>query len=87
MKNEPAFSKNGLPLSQEVRRLRQDLSGAVAMIFGLAIVPLLLVMGVAVDFSRATSAKSRLQEASDAAVLGCGLAAKCDSGPTAAAGR
>jgi Flp pilus assembly protein TadG len=42
------------------------------MIFGLAIVPLLLVMGVAVDFSRATSAKSRLQEASDAAVLAAG---------------
>jgi len=42
------------------------------MIFGLAIVPLLLVMGIAVDFSRATSAKSRLQEASDAAVLAAG---------------
>jgi Flp pilus assembly protein TadG len=43
--------------------------GSVAIIFGLALLPMMMMMGVAVDYSRATVAKSRLQQAVDAAVL------------------
>lgn len=41
----------------------------VALLFGLGAIPLLLAIGVAVDFSRASSSKAHLQELSDAAVL------------------
>ena len=54
------------------RQLRSDRSGSVGVIFGLAIIPLFLVMGVAVDLGRATMLKSRLQAAADAAVLSVG---------------
>ena len=40
--------------------------------FALALIPIFLVLGVAVDYSRATSAKSALQNASDAAALAAG---------------
>ena len=72
MKKEHPFAKNSLPLPKEFRRLKRNSSGAVTMIFAFAIIPLLLVMGIAIDFSRATSAKSRLQESADAAVLAAG---------------
>jgi Flp pilus assembly protein TadG len=72
MKKEHPFAKNSPPLSKVVQRLKRDSSGAVTMIFAFAIIPLLLVMGIAIDFSRATSAKSRLQESADAAVLAAG---------------
>ena len=60
-----------------LRRTRQEFlgarDGAVAMIFALAAIPLFLLMGVAIDYSRATMAKSHLQSAVDAAALQVGM--------------
>lgn len=43
--------------------------GNVAMIFGLAVVPLVIATGAALDYSRAASWQTRLQSATDATVL------------------
>ena len=47
----------------------KDEIGSVALVFGLAILPLLLAVGAAVDYSRAMSLKTKLQSATDAATL------------------
>ena len=47
-------------------------SGQVAMTFGLALVPMILAIGCAVDMSRAVVVKMRLGEALDAAALAVG---------------
>jgi Flp pilus assembly protein TadG len=52
-----------------LRRFRVDKRGNVAMIFGLAIVPLLLAAGIAIDFARSTQSGSQLQAAVDSAAL------------------
>jgi Flp pilus assembly protein TadG len=44
-------------------------SGVVGVTFGLMLVPMLLMVGVTVDYTRATKAKSQLQEALDSAVV------------------
>jgi Flp pilus assembly protein TadG len=50
----------------------RDDCGQVAIIFALALTSLLLFSGVAVDYERASSARSSLQNASDAIVLALG---------------
>ena len=60
------------------RRLRQDRSGSVAMIFGVALVPLVLAAGIGIDYSRAASARAALQNVADGAAL-AGADAKGDS--------
>lgn len=50
-------------------KFRSNRDGAVALMFGLAIVPLMLFVGVAVDMSRLTAERTRLQAALDAAAL------------------
>lgn len=52
-----------------LRRLGLNTSGNVLIITALCLVPLLILIGSAVDVSRATMAKSRLQNACDAASL------------------
>jgi len=52
--------------------MRKEKSGAVAIIFALALFPIFFALGAAVDYSRATSARSTLQNSSDAAVLAAG---------------
>jgi hypothetical protein len=59
-----------------VRRLRSgaaifstDRRGGVAVIFGLALVPLAGLMGAALDYSRAANAKTTAQSAVDSAVI------------------
>ncbi|QGM45940.1 TadE/TadG family type IV pilus assembly protein [Methylocystis heyeri] len=47
-------------------------SGAVTLMFALAAIPLMLILGVAVDYGRAVSMRTRLQSAVDAAVLQVG---------------
>lgn len=49
--------------------------GNFATMFGIALIPLLLGAGMAVDYSRYMSAKSHLQELADAAALGAAAAA------------
>uniref|UniRef100_A0A9E7ZFX1 VWA domain-containing protein n=1 Tax=Bosea sp. NBC_00436 TaxID=2969620 RepID=A0A9E7ZFX1_9HYPH len=51
------------------RRFGEDQRGNVAMMFGLALVPLLGVMGVAIDYSRASNARQALNSAIDSAAL------------------
>lgn len=52
-----------------MRRLWRDRSGNVAIIFALSLVPMLLAVGGAVDFSRYYDTRQTLQSALDASVL------------------
>jgi Flp pilus assembly protein TadG len=53
-----------------IRRFVRDRGGNIAVIFALACVPLITVVGCAVDYSRATQIRSKLQAAADAASVG-----------------
>ena len=53
-----------------IDRLRRDQRGNVAVIFVLALLPLLSAIGCAVDYTRATQIQSKLQAAADAASVG-----------------
>ncbi|THD68317.1 MAG: pilus assembly protein [Bradyrhizobium sp.] len=57
-------------LFREVGRFRRDKSGNIAVIFTLALLPILSAIGCAVDYSRATQLRSKLQAAADAASVG-----------------
>ena len=50
-------------------RFQSDTSGAVALMFGLALLPLLGVAGAALDYSRASQVRTSLSSALDSAVL------------------
>jgi Flp pilus assembly protein TadG len=52
------------------RRFARDQRGNVAVIFALCCVPLITFVGCAVDYSRATQVRSKLQAAADAASVG-----------------
>src|SRR4051812_2083775 len=53
-----------------LNRFRRDRSGNIAVIFSIAVLPVLYSVGCAVDYSRATQYRSKLQAASDAATVG-----------------
>lgn len=57
-------------LTAFLRRFRRDDRGSVAVIFAIALVPILLGVGAAIDFSRASSFRNTLQAALDNALLG-----------------
>ena len=61
-----------LQLRPNGQRLIQDVRGNVAMLFGLAAIPLALGVGVAVDYGRALLVRERMQSALDAATLAVG---------------
>lgn len=63
------WRKGTIALRHLLRLLRKNSSGNVLIITALCLVPLLMLIGSAVDISRATMAKSRLQNACDAASL------------------
>lgn len=50
-------------------RFARDMRGQVAITYGLAAIPMLIVVGSAIDYSRATTQRSNLQQASDSAAL------------------
>ncbi|MGX7745154.1 pilus assembly protein TadG-related protein [Rhodopseudomonas parapalustris] len=58
-----------LPLMREARRFRRDRGGNIAVIFAIALLPLLGFVGAAVDYSRASRARSAMQTALDSAAL------------------
>lgn len=62
------FSLNFL-MRRALKLFGREVSGNVAMIFGLSIVPVILFAGAAIDYSRALATKTDLQNALDAAVL------------------
>ena len=51
-------------------RFRRNEAGNIAVIFALAAIPIISAMGCAVDYSRATQLRSKLQSAIDAASVG-----------------
>jgi Flp pilus assembly protein TadG len=53
-----------------IRRFRRDKSGNIAIIFALTLLPVLSAVGCAIDYSRATQLRSKLQAAADAASVG-----------------
>jgi Flp pilus assembly protein TadG len=60
-----------LPKSaQLVRRFRRDQRGNIAVLFALSLIPVLSCIGCAIDYSRATQLRSKLQAAIDAASVG-----------------
>jgi Putative Flp pilus-assembly TadE/G-like len=57
-------------LVQTLHRFRRDKSGNIAVIFTLTLLPLLSAVGCAVDYTRASQIRSKLQSAADAATVG-----------------
>ncbi len=55
-----------------VRRFARNEGGVVAIAFGIALLPMIVMAGGAVDYSRALSMKARLQGVADAAALAAG---------------
>jgi Flp pilus assembly protein TadG len=56
-------------IRNRLQALRQDKRGNVVFTFALAIIPIMGFVGAAVDFSRANSAKTSMQQAMDATAL------------------
>jgi Flp pilus assembly protein TadG len=57
-------------LFREISRFRHDRSGNIAVIFAIALLPLISAVGCAVDYNRATQIRTKLQAAADAASVG-----------------
>jgi len=64
--------------AEAARRFAADRRGAVAIVFALALIPLLLAGGAAIDLGRAYLVKSRLGYAIDAAALAVGSSTSTD---------
>lgn len=54
------------------KRFHRDHNGNIAIIFALALIPIMVAVGAAIDYSRALSVKTSLTAALDAAVLAVG---------------
>src|SRR5271154_3075568 len=52
-----------------LNRFRRDRRGNIAVIFGIACVPLISAVGCAIDYSEATRMRAKLQSAADAAAV------------------
>jgi Flp pilus assembly protein TadG len=65
-------------LAALARRFARDSSGTVAMIFGLMLIPMAAMIGLAVDFGRVYAVNSSTQGALDAAALAAGRAAQVE---------
>ncbi len=52
-----------------LKSFRRSNSGNVAIIFGLAVIPIFFAAGIAIDYSRAADAQASMQAASDAAAI------------------
>lgn len=57
---------------RSLRSFAQEAKGNVAMLFGLTLIPILLGIGVAVDYGRALIVRERMADAADAAGLAIG---------------
>jgi Flp pilus assembly protein TadG/uncharacterized protein YegL len=67
---------NRMALIQQLLRFRHDNRGNVALIFGLALLPLVGAVGVAVDYSMASRQRAVIQSALDTAMLAGAFAGK-----------
>ncbi len=61
--------KSAWTLTRKTKRFAQDERGAVALIFGLSLIPVMGLTGAAVDYSRASLVRTELQAATDATAL------------------
>src|SRR5690606_11851523 len=52
-----------------LHRFLSDRQGAVAILFGIALIPLVVAVGAAIDYSRAVNVRTKIQGAIDAAAL------------------
>ncbi len=71
--------------TKRVQSFCRDESGAIAIIFALAVTILVAVVGGAVDYNRYTSARSETLQAMDAAVLAAGRVLQIENGDEAKA--
>ncbi|ODR99920.1 hypothetical protein AUC68_02000 [Methyloceanibacter methanicus] len=58
--------------SAHARRFARDKRGNAAILFGLAIIPIILIVGVAVDYGRAMTVRGTISDAADSAALAIG---------------
>ena len=58
-----------ISLTNSIENWRDDARGSIAIVLGLAIIPLMLAAGLAADYAIGQSVKTRLDSAADAAVL------------------
>jgi Flp pilus assembly protein TadG len=58
-----------IELPRKLKSFQKDERGAIAIIFGMALVPVIFFSGIAIDYGRASHAKTVLQAAADAAVV------------------
>lgn len=65
-------------LSSTLSHFSWSRSGSIAIMFGIAVIPILIAAGAAVDFSRALVVKNRLGQALDAAALAVGSSKETD---------
>ncbi len=56
--------------------LRRARGGSINILFGLAVIPLIGIVGLSVDYGIATTAKAKLNNAADAAALAAVVTAK-----------
>ena len=75
-------SRASARLAALASRFARDRSGAVAMIYGLMLIPMAAMIGLAVDFGRVYSVNSSTQGALDAAALAAGRAAQVEPNDT-----
>ena len=70
-----------------VARFGKNSSGNIAVLFGIVLVPLLIAVGCAVDYSVANNQRTKMQSALDAAILAGSIAGKqaLDSGANSTA--
>ena len=57
---------------RSLRSFAQDARGNIAILFGVALIPLMLGVGLAVDYGRALMVRERMADAADAAALAIG---------------
>jgi Flp pilus assembly protein TadG len=62
-------------LSCGFQKFKTDRDGSIAVLFSIAILPALFAVGSAIDYSRAASARAKLQQATDGAVLAAAISA------------
>ncbi|MGH6994909.1 MAG: pilus assembly protein TadG-related protein [Stellaceae bacterium] len=71
-------------ITRWVRSLNRDADGTVAVLFGLLMIPLIVAVGVGVDYGRAAEIRATLQSAVDAAALAGASAYTSPSAETSA---
>src|SRR3954454_4754932 len=63
------FMRMRIALRKSCRRLKRDREGSVVTTFALALIPVVGLVGAAVDYSAANNARTSLQVALDAALI------------------